>query len=264
MKTGIIGIAKQWGGIVAKLAVYLKKYRKECIIGPIFKFMEAIFELLLPTIMALIINRGVGKRDSGYVLHMGGLMVLMALFGYGCALICQYLAARASQGFGTDLRNAVFERILSYSFSQSDRFGAPTLTNRITNDINQLQTFRGHDDPPDDPRSVHLHRLHHHVVFPRLAARPDSSRRDADSCPHHLVHHEERGSALPFLPEKAGRARLRSARESLRSPRHPRILENERRNGALPRVERQPDGQRPCHRPHFVAVQSAHFHGRQP
>ena len=126
---------------MAKLAVYLKKYRKECIIGPIFKFMEAIFELLLPTIMALIINRGVDKRDSGYVLHMGGLMVLMALLGYGCALICQYMAARASQGFGTDLRNAVFERILSYSFSQSDRFGAPTLTNRITNDVNQLQLF---------------------------------------------------------------------------------------------------------------------------
>lgn len=126
---------------MAKLAVYLKKYRKECIIGPIFKFLEAIFELLLPTIMVLMINRGVGRRDSGYVLRMGGLMVLMALFGYGCALICQYLAARASQGFGTDLRNAVFERILSFSFSQSDRFGAPTLTNRITNDINQLQLF---------------------------------------------------------------------------------------------------------------------------
>ena len=126
---------------MAKLAVYLKKYRKECIIGPIFKFLEAIFELLLPTIMALIINQGVGKRDSGYVLHMGGLMVLMALFGYGCALICQYMAARASQGFGTDLRNAVFKRVLSYSFSQSDRFGAPTLTNRITNDVNQLQLF---------------------------------------------------------------------------------------------------------------------------
>lgn len=126
---------------MAKLAIYLKKYRKECIIGPIFKFMEAMFELLLPTIMALIVNKGVGDHDSGYVLRMGGLMVLMALFGYGCSLTCQYLAARASQGFGTDLRNAVFERILSYSFSQSDRFGAPTLTNRITNDINQLQTF---------------------------------------------------------------------------------------------------------------------------
>lgn len=126
---------------MGKLTVYLKKYRKECILGPIFKFLEAIFELLLPTIMALIINRGVDRRDEGYVLRLGGVMVLMALLGYGCAFICQYLAAHASQGFGTDLRNAVFERILSLSFSQSDRFGAPTLTNRITNDINQLQLF---------------------------------------------------------------------------------------------------------------------------
>ena len=126
---------------MAKLAIYLKKYKKECIVGPIFKFLEAIFELLLPTIMALIVNDGVDRRDSGYVLRMGGLMILMALFGYGCALVCQFLAARASQGFGTDLRNAVFGRILSYSFAQSDRFGAPTLTNRITNDINQLQLF---------------------------------------------------------------------------------------------------------------------------
>jgi ATP-binding cassette subfamily B multidrug efflux pump len=130
-----------WRDTVAKLAIYLKKYRKECIIGPIFKFLEAIFELLLPTIMALIVNDGVDKRDSGYVLRMGGLMILMALFGYGCALVCQFLASRASQGFGTDLRNAVFERILSFSFAQSDRFGASTLTNRITNDINQLQLF---------------------------------------------------------------------------------------------------------------------------
>lgn len=124
---------------LTKLAVYLEKYKKECIIGPIFKFMEAIFELLLPTIMALIINRGVSQHDTGYVLRMGGLMAVMAVCGYCCALVCQFLAARASQGFGTDLRNAVFQRILFFSYSQVDLFGAPTLTNRITNDINQLQ-----------------------------------------------------------------------------------------------------------------------------
>lgn len=103
--------------------------------------MEAIFELLLPTIMALIINQGVDRHEAGYVLKMGGLMVVMALCGYGSALICQYFAARASQGFGTDLRNVVFKRILFFSYSQSDLFGAPTLTNRITNDVNQLQTL---------------------------------------------------------------------------------------------------------------------------
>jgi ATP-binding cassette subfamily B multidrug efflux pump len=141
LQCGYNSFCIEWGVFVGKLLVYLKKYRKECIIGPIFKFLEAIFELLLPTIMATIINEGVDQKDANYVLQKGGLMILMAVFGYGCALVCQYLAAHASQGFGTDLRNAVFERILSYSFKQSDKFGAPTLTNRITNDINQLQVF---------------------------------------------------------------------------------------------------------------------------
>lgn len=122
-----------------KWTTYLNKYRKECIIGPLFKFFEAVLEVQLPAIMVLIINNGVSQRNTGYVLRMGGLMVVLTICGYGCSLICQYSAARASQGFGTDLRNAFFEHILSFSYAQSDRFGAPTLTNRITNDINQLQ-----------------------------------------------------------------------------------------------------------------------------
>ncbi|ADY55835.1 Xenobiotic-transporting ATPase [Syntrophobotulus glycolicus DSM 8271] len=124
-----------------RLAAYLKEYKKECILGPIFKFLEVIFELLLPTIMALIINRGISQGDFGYVLSMGGLMVLMAFCGYGSALICQRFAAQASQGFGTVLRNTVFQRILSFSYTQIEQFGAPTLTNRVTNDINQLQQW---------------------------------------------------------------------------------------------------------------------------
>ncbi len=124
-----------------KLAVYLKNYKKECILGPFFKFLEAISELLMPTIMAFIINEGVARRDEDYVLRMGSLMILMAFLGYGCALICQRCAARASQGFGTALRNDVFQKTLSFSYAQVDRFGASTLTNRITNDVNQLQLW---------------------------------------------------------------------------------------------------------------------------
>lgn len=124
-----------------RLAVFLKNYKKECILGPVFKFIEAIFELFLPTIMALIINNGVENHNVSYVLKSGGLMILMATCGYFSALICQRCAARASQGFGTDLRNEVFHHILRFSYSQIDEFGAPTLTNRITNDINQLQQW---------------------------------------------------------------------------------------------------------------------------
>lgn len=122
-----------------KIAVYLKPYKKEVIIGPIFKLMEAILELLLPTIVALIINNGVGNHDSNYVYRMGGLMVLMSLFGFGCSMVCQYYAARASQGFGTTLRNKMFNHITSLSYAELDTFGTPTLINRITNDVNQLQ-----------------------------------------------------------------------------------------------------------------------------
>ncbi|MEK5397769.1 ABC transporter ATP-binding protein [Paenibacillus sp. FSL K6-2859] len=122
-----------------KIAVYLKPYKKEAIIGPIFKLMEAILELILPTIVALIINNGVGNHDSAYVYRMGGLMVLMSLLGFGCSMVCQYYAARASQGFGTTLRNKLFKHITSLSYAELDTFGTPTLINRITNDVNQLQ-----------------------------------------------------------------------------------------------------------------------------
>ncbi|RCX09073.1 ATP-binding cassette subfamily B protein [Anaerobacterium chartisolvens] len=122
-----------------KLIVFLKPYKKECILGPIFKLLEAILELLLPTVMALIINYGVAMRDISYVLKMGAVMVVMSILGFGSSMICQYYAARTSQGFGTSLRDAIFKHILSLSYSEIDKFGAPSLINRITNDVNQLQ-----------------------------------------------------------------------------------------------------------------------------
>ncbi|HEX3029766.1 MAG TPA: ABC transporter permease, partial [Clostridia bacterium] len=122
-----------------RLAAFLKPYKKECIIGPAAKLLEAILELLLPTIMALIINNGVNTHDISYVLKMGGLMLLMSILGFVSSMVCQYYAARASQGFGTTLRNAIFEHISSLSYTEIDQFGTPTLINRITNDVNQLQ-----------------------------------------------------------------------------------------------------------------------------
>ncbi|MGN7760303.1 ABC transporter ATP-binding protein [Paenibacillus sp. 22594] len=122
-----------------KIAVFLKPYRKEVTLGPIFKLLEAILELLLPTIVALIVNNGIGRHDSAYVYRMGGLMVLMSLLGFGCSMVCQYYAARASQGFGTSLRNKMFKHISALSYAELDTFGTPSLINRITNDVNQLQ-----------------------------------------------------------------------------------------------------------------------------
>lgn len=122
-----------------KLAVFLRPYKKECIIGPAFKLIEAVLELILPTIMALIINNGVATHNSAYVLKMGGLMLLMSIMGFGSSMICQYYAARTSQGFGTTLRNVLFKHISSLSYAEIDQFGTPSLINRITNDVNQLQ-----------------------------------------------------------------------------------------------------------------------------
>jgi ATP-binding cassette subfamily B multidrug efflux pump len=122
-----------------KLVYFLKPYKKECILGPLFKLIEAILELLLPTIMALIINNGVLKRDTSYIFIMGGLMLFMSVLGFCSSMICQYYAARASQGFGTILRNSIFKHISSLSYMEIDKFGTSSLINRITNDVNQLQ-----------------------------------------------------------------------------------------------------------------------------
>lgn len=119
---------------------YLKEYKKQLIIGPIFKLIEAVLEILVPTIMAKqLIDIGIASGDRGYIFKIGALMLALAVIGLGCALVCQYNASVASQGFGTNLRNAVFEHICALSFKELDKFGAASLLNRITNDINILQ-----------------------------------------------------------------------------------------------------------------------------
>lgn len=118
---------------------YLKYYKKEVIIGPIFKFTEAVFELIVPLVMAKIIDVGIKNGDTIYIYKMGGVMILLGVVGLICALICQYLASKASQGVGTRLRNDLFKHINSLSYSEIDKIGTASLVNRITNDINQVQ-----------------------------------------------------------------------------------------------------------------------------
>mgnify|MGYP002795593843 FL=1 len=122
-----------------KFARFLKQFKKEVLIGPVFKLTEAVFELIVPLVMAQIIDVGIANGDRGYVLRMGGVMVLLGLVGLGCALICQYCAARASQGFGTVLRSEMFRHIDTLSHGEIDQIGTPSLITRITNDVNQLQ-----------------------------------------------------------------------------------------------------------------------------
>lgn len=122
-----------------KLRRFLKDYKKECIIGPLCKLFEAILELFVPMVMADIIDVGVKNGDGGYVLKMGGVMVLLGVVGLMSALVCQYLASRASQGVGTKIRRELFAHINSLSHAELDRLGTPSLITRITNDVNQVQ-----------------------------------------------------------------------------------------------------------------------------
>ena len=124
-----------------KLLVYLKSYKKQCILGPFFKLTEAIFELIVPLIMASIIDVGIKNNDKDYVIKMGVILVLLGILGLTVSFTAQHFASQASQGYGTKLRNALFSHIQSLSSSEIDNIGAPTLITRMTNDINQLQIF---------------------------------------------------------------------------------------------------------------------------
>ena len=127
------------GDEMRKLAKYLKPYWVQCTLGPFCKLMEAVLELILPTIMAYMINDGVVHRDLQTVLWLSVLMLIMVFAGFGFSMVCQYNAALASQGFGTDMRNRMFRHIQRFSYQDIDHFTTTSLINRIGNDVNQLQ-----------------------------------------------------------------------------------------------------------------------------
>ena len=122
-----------------QLLRYAKDYRKQIILGPFFKFLEAVFELILPLFMARLVDEGIARHDQGKVIEMTVAMLGLSIVGLLCALICQYYASIASQGFGTVLRNRLMEKINSFSHKELNRFGTDTLITRMTSDINQMQ-----------------------------------------------------------------------------------------------------------------------------
>lgn len=125
---------------MGKLLKYLKKYKKESVLAPLFKLIEVIFELIVPLVVADIIDRGIGGGDRGYILKMCGVLGLLGLCGLCCAVVAQYFSAKAAVGFATDVRKSLFTHIGRLSYKQLDELGAPTLITRLTGDINQLQT----------------------------------------------------------------------------------------------------------------------------
>lgn len=123
-----------------KLLIYLKDYKKETILGPLFKLLEASFELIVPLVVAAIIDVGIGNGDKNYILKMCGVMVLLGVVGLASSITAQYFAAKAATGFATKLRHSLFQHIQSLSFSEIDRMGTSTMITRMTSDINQLQS----------------------------------------------------------------------------------------------------------------------------
>ncbi|SDB14283.1 ATP-binding cassette, subfamily B [Ruminococcaceae bacterium FB2012] len=123
-----------------KLFRYLKHYKLQSILGPLFKLTEACFELIVPIVMAKIIDVGIASEDSSYVLKMGGVLVLLGVLGLAASLTAQFFAAKASLGFGTELRRDLFRHIGTFSHKEIDRVGSSTLVTRMTVDINQAQT----------------------------------------------------------------------------------------------------------------------------
>ena len=122
-----------------RLARYLKEYKLESALAPLFKLLEATFELLVPIVIARIIDIGIAGRDSNYIIKMGILLVTLAVIGLTSAIIAQYFSAKAATGFGTKLRDDLFAHILGFSHAEIDVLGRDTLVTRVTNDSDQVQ-----------------------------------------------------------------------------------------------------------------------------
>lgn len=125
---------------MGKLLIYLKDYKKESILAPLFKMLEASFELLVPLVMVRIIDIGILKGDKNYIVKMCLLMVLLGMIGLVCSVTAQYFAAKAAVGFSARLKRALFGHIQSFSFSEMDEIGTSTLITRMTSDVNQVQS----------------------------------------------------------------------------------------------------------------------------
>ena len=125
--------------IVNQLKPYLKPYLKETILAPLFKLFEAILELFVPLIMAVIIDKGIGNQDTSLILHQGAILIGLGILGVVVSITAQYFAAKAATGFTADVRQALFSKIQYFSFSQLDALGNDTLLTRLTSDINLVQ-----------------------------------------------------------------------------------------------------------------------------
>ncbi len=137
---GIMSVTMTWEvKLLKKLLKYMKGYTKECILGPLFKLLEASFELLIPLVVAAIVDTGIAAGDRGYIVNMCLVMIALGVIGLVCAVTAQYFAARAAVGFASRLRHSLMAHILGFSYTQIDQIGTSTMVTRMISDINQVQ-----------------------------------------------------------------------------------------------------------------------------
>ena len=122
------------------LLIYLKDYKKESVLAPLFKMLEATFELLVPLVMAAVIDVGIANSDRPYIVKMCFVLIALGLIGLVCSITAQYFSAKAASGFGTGVRHALFQHIQTLTFTEIDGLGSSTLITRLTSDINQAQS----------------------------------------------------------------------------------------------------------------------------
>ncbi|MEI3226607.1 MAG: ABC transporter ATP-binding protein [Lachnospiraceae bacterium] len=122
------------------LLKYLKDYKKETVLAPFFKMLEALFELFVPLVMAAIIDTGIAGNDKPYIFQMSGILIALGLIGLVCSITAQYFSAKAACGCAAKLKNALFEKMQAMTFTEMDHVGASTMINRMTTDVNQVQT----------------------------------------------------------------------------------------------------------------------------
>lgn len=123
-----------------QMFTYLKEYKKECILAPLFKMLEACFELIVPLVVAAMIDHGIGNQDKGYAVRMCLVLIGLGLVGLAASLTAQYFAAKAATGFAKELRHSLFSHLMGLSFTEIDRMGTSTMITRMTSDVNQAQT----------------------------------------------------------------------------------------------------------------------------
>lgn len=123
-----------------RLFIYLRDYKKECVLAPLFKMLEASFELIVPLVMAAMIDTGIGHGDKSYIVNMCLILVALGIIGLVCSVTAQYYSAKAAVGFATKLRHALFAHLMNLSFTEIDTLGTSTMITRMTSDINQTQT----------------------------------------------------------------------------------------------------------------------------